>query len=215
MSLERSQLHPLMCLTQDGLPLSHLEQAEQLLMAGARWIQVRMKHVTSRERLHTAGLIASLCHQYEAICIINDHVDVASAVNAHGVHLGRLDGSWREARAAIGREMILGGTINNQDDARRAVRAQCLDYVGIGPWRYTTTKENLAPVLGREGVAELIAQLDGIPAWAIGGLRPEDLADVRASRAAGAAVSSALFRTGHIKDNFDAFQNAWKQAMPL
>jgi thiamine-phosphate pyrophosphorylase len=204
-----------MCLTQDGLPLSHLEQATLLLMAGARWIQVRMKRATSRERLHTAGLVASLCRQYGAVCIVNDHVNVAIAVNAHGVHLGKADGDWREARAAIGREMILGGTINNREDAQRAVRANCLDYVGIGPWRYTATKENLAPVLGRAGVADLVAQLDGIPAWAIGGITPDDLGGVRACRAAGAAVSSALFRAGHIKDNFDAFKTAWKQALAL
>jgi thiamine-phosphate pyrophosphorylase len=215
MPLDRSQLHPVMCLTQDGLPLSHLEQAVQLLAAGARWIQVRMKRATSGERLHTAGLIASLCRQYGAVCIINDDVDVAIAVDAHGVHLGKKDGSWREARAAIGQKMILGGTINNVEDAQRALQASCLDYVGVGPWRYTATKENLAPVLGRAGVAGLVAQLDGIPAWAIGGIDSGDVAEIHASGAVGVAVSSALYRAEQIKDNFDAFETAWRQALTL
>ena len=202
-----------MCLTQDGLEISHLEQATRLLISGARWIQVRMKRATSRERLHTAGLIASLCRQYDAICIVNDDIDVAIAANAHGVHLGRTDGLWSAARREMGREMIIGGTINNESDSRRAIRANCLDYVGIGPWRFTTTKENLSPVLGPRGVATLVAQLDGLPAWAIGGIVAGDLPAVRASGAVGAAVTSALYRDGRIQDNFQNLNTAWQQAL--
>ncbi|WP_175414893.1 thiamine phosphate synthase [Nibricoccus aquaticus] len=213
MPLEHRQLHPLMCLTQDGLAETHLEQATRLLIAGARWIQVRMKRGTPQERLTMAGMIAPLCRQYGAICIVNDSVDIAIAVNAHGVHLGKTDGLWSAARKEMGREMIIGGTINNEADARRAIRANCLDYVGIGPWRFTTTKENLSPVLGPTGVATLVAQLDGIPVWAIGGITAADLPEVRASGAVGAAVTSALYRDGRVQDNFHELNAAWKQAM--
>lgn len=215
MPLDPDHRHPLMCLTQDGLPSSHIEQASLLLIAGARWIQVRMKRANPQERLKTAGMIASLCRQYGAICIINDDVDVAIAANAHGVHLGKTDGYWREARSVMGRDMILGGTINNEEDARRAIRANCLDYVGIGPWRFTTTKENLSPVLGRQGVAALVAHLDGIPAWVIGGITIADLPDVRACGAAGAAVSSSLYADGRIRENFQRFTGAWQQALKI
>lgn len=213
MPLDPSQRHPLMCLTQDGLPLPHLEQATRLLIAGARWIQVRMKRGTPQERLTTAGMIASLCRQYGAVCIVNDSVDIAIAVNAHGVHLGKTDGLWSAARKAMGRDMIIGGTINDEKDARRAIRANCLDYVGIGPWRFTTTKENLSPVLGPKGVTALVAQLDGIPAWAIGGITAADLPEVRATGAAGAAMTSALYRDGRVVDNFQELNWAWKQAL--
>jgi len=202
-----------MCLTQDGLPLSHLEQATKLLIAGARWIQVRMKRGTPQERMTTAGMIACLCRQYGAICIVNDNVDIAIAVNAHGVHLGKTDGLWSAARKAMGPEMIIGGTINDEKDARRAIRANCLDYVGIGPWRFTATKENLSPVLGPKGVAVLVAQLDGIPAWAIGGITAADLPEVRASGAMGAAVTSTLYRDARVVDNFHELNGAWKQAL--
>jgi len=215
MPLNYAQRHPLMCLTQDGLPLSHLEQATKLLIAGARWIQVRMKNVSPRERMHTAGMIASLCRQYDAVCIVNDDVDVAIAVNAHGVHLGKTDGLWSTARKAMGRDMLIGGTINDEKDARRAIRANCLDYVGIGPWRFTTTKNNLAPVLGPKGVAALVAQLDGIPAWAIGGITAADLPEIRASGAVGAAVTSTLYRDGRVVDNFHELNAAWKQGIKL
>lgn len=213
MPLKREQLHPLMCLTQDGLTESHLEQATRLLIAGARWIQVRMKNVGSRERLETAVAVVAVCRDYGAVCIVNDDVALAVAAGAHGVHLGKLDGTWSEARNAIGRGMILGGTINNGDDAQRALAADCLDYAGIGPWRFTTTKQNLSPVLGPQGVAALVAQLDGIPAWAIGGITAADLPDVKASGAVGAAVTSALYRGGRVQDNFHELNAAWNQAL--
>ncbi len=215
MPLEREQLHPLMCLTQDGLPESHLEQATQLLIAGARWIQVRMKSAGARERLETAAAVAALCREYGAVCIVNDDAALAIAAGAHGAHVGKLDGTWEAAREAMGPGMILGGTINNGDDARRALAADCLDYVGIGPWRFTTTKENLSPVLGPAGVAALVALLDGIPAWAIGGITVADMPEVRASGAVGAAVTSALYRGGRVQDNFHELNAAWKQAMKI
>ena len=213
MPLERAQLYPLMCLTQDGLAETHLAQATSLLLAGARWIQVRMKTADTRERLATARAVAALCREHGAICIVNDDVALAIVAGAHGAHLGRLDGNWSEARAMLGPEMILGGTINNEEDARRAAAAGCLDYVGVGPWRFTQTKQNLAPVLGPRGVASLVAQLDGVPAWAIGGITAADLPEVRASGAVGVAVTSALYRGGRVRDNFQELNAAWSQAL--
>ena len=215
MRLKPDQRARVMCLTLDGLPISHLEQAVRLCMCGARWIQVRMKNAPPREMLHTATMIAAVCRRFDAVCIINDDVDFAIAARAHGVHLGKTDGSWREARKRLRRGMILGGTVNNRADADRAIRAGCLDYVGIGPWRATTTKKNAAPVLGPAGVAELVAALDGLPAWAIGGITAEDVPEARATGAAGVAVCSALYRGDHIADNFRAFSKAWEQAFNL
>lgn len=202
--------HPVMCLTQDALPVSHVEQARRLCAAGARWIQVRMKGVEDpREWIKVAGEIADICKAHGAICIVNDSVDVAMAAGAHGAHLNWRDTGWREARRYLGPKRILGGTVNNVADARRAALAGCLDYVGIGPWRFTTTKQKLAPVLGLTGVRRLVAQLDGLPAWAIGGIVAGDLPAVRATGAAGAAVSSALYRDGRIEKNYRAFAAAW------
>ena len=204
-----------MCLTQDGLALSHFEQARQLIAVGARWIQVRMKAATDVERYAAACAIASLCRKHEAICIVNDRVDIALTADADGVHLGRTDGNWRDVRARLRPGMILGGTVNTDDDAVRALEADCLDYVGVGPWRFTRTKERLAPVLGRAGVAALIARLDGIPAWAIGGIGRDDLPDVRATGAAGAAMSSAFHREGTVAENFNDLSEAWRHALEL
>lgn len=105
--------------------------------------------------------------------------------------------------------MMLGGTVNNAADADRAAAAGCLDYVGVGPLRFTGTKANLAPVLGLDGVGDLLRRLGGLPAWVIGGVEAPDLPSLYGIGAAGAAVSSALFRGGQVEDNFRSFQAAW------
>jgi len=201
--------YSVMCITQDGLALSHEDQAERLCEAGARWIQLRMKNAPPQHWVDTARAVVAICREHGAICIVNDSVDVAIAAAADGVHLGADDENWQEARRRLGRSLLLGGTVNNEGDARRAITASCLDYVGIGPWRQTATKKNLAPVLGPAGVRLLVAMVDGLPAWAIGGIEPVDLAEVRATGAMGVAVASGLFRGGRLETNFKTYAAAW------
>lgn len=210
MALTATQLHPIMCITQDHLPISHVEQAKRLCGAGAKWIQLRMKQADRAEWLSTAADVVAVCRAHDAICIINDSIKVAMASGADGVHLGRNDGSWCDARQQLGPRRILGGTINSTEDAHYAASADCLDYVGVGPWRFTANKKNLAPILGADGIRSLIRQLDGLPAWAIGGIEADDLAAVRAVGASGAAVSSILFRGGNIEKNYRALVAAWE-----
>lgn len=209
MALTATQLHPIMCLTQDNLPWSHVEQAKRLCGAGARWIQLRMKNAPRTEWLTTAADVVAICREHGAICVINDSVEVALASGADGVHLGRTDASWRGARERLGPRRILGGTVNNTADAHIVAMSDCLDYVGIGPWRFTANKQNLAPILGPDGVRALVQQLDGLPAWAIGGIEADDLPAVRATGATGAAVSSVLFRGGRSEENYRALAAAW------
>ncbi len=201
--------HPIMCLTQDGLALTHLEQATRLCTAGARWIQLRMKNPDRENWLATARSLAALCHAHGAIFIINDSVDVALDSGADGVHLGSLDLDWTEAREKLGPNRLLGGTINNSDDVARARMSGCLDYAGVGPWRFTSNKKNLAPVLGEPGVRALMAELGAIPAWVIGGIEVADLPAVWGAGGAGVAVSSALYLQNNVEDNFRTLQAAW------
>lgn len=210
MPLELAKQFPVMCLTQDGLLLSHQEQARRLCEAGARWIQLRMKHAARDVWMKTACEVVAICHAHGAVCIINDDIEIALASDADGVHLGKLDRDWREARQQLGPDKIMGGTVNNSSDAARALEANCLDYVGVGPWRFTANKKNLAPVLGPDGIRALVAQLDGLPAWAIGGIEASDLPTVRATGAIGAAVSSALFRNGSVEEDFRSLLAAWE-----
>lgn len=210
MPLDSRQFFPVMCLTQDRLPLSHVEQAERLCAAGARWIQLRMKEAEPAVWLATARQVVAVCRAHGALCLVNDSVDIALAAEADGVHLGRLDSDWRGARLRLGPQRILGGTVNDAADAGRALVAQCLDYAGVGPLRFTANKKNLAPVLGLGGVRKLIELLADLPAWVIGGVEAADLPALRAAGAAGAAVSGALFRDGRIEENFRTLLAAWE-----
>jgi thiamine-phosphate pyrophosphorylase len=201
-----------MCLTQDGLGLSHAEQAERLCAAGARWIQLRMKGANPSQWRAQAQASVAACRRHGAVLIVNDSVEVAVASGADGVHLGAADPDWRGARERLGPAGIIGGTVNDRAGARRAAAAGCLDYAGVGPLRFTRTKERLAPVLGLEGVRRLVALLGDLPAWVIGGVEPADLADLRAAGAAGAAVASGLHRDGRIAGNLHLYLEAWSRA---
>jgi thiamine-phosphate pyrophosphorylase len=209
MPLDSAQRPPVMCLTHDGLPLSPVAQAEQLCAAGARWIQLRMKSAAPEAWLSTARAVVAVCRAHEARCIINDSVAIALAAGADGVHLGSSDLAWRAARNQLGPRKILGGTVNNLADATRARAAGCLDYVGIGPLRFTATKQKLAPVLGLAGITALLPTLGELPAWAIGGVQPGDLPALRHAGVAGVAVSSSLFSNHSVSANYAAFATAW------
>lgn len=209
MPLDAEYFPSVMALTQDGLELSHAAQARALVDAGARWIQLRMKSAAPDTWLATAREVVAICHEGGALCTINDSVDIALATDADGVHLGSLDEAWLSARERLGPEKLLGGTVNNAVDAGRAAASQVLDYVGIGPLRFTSTKQKLAPVLGEAGIAVLLPLLEGLPAWAIGGVLPADLPALRRAGLAGVAVSSSLYANQRVAANHAAFVEAW------
>ena len=174
-------------------------------------MQFRHKGDTLENWTRLARDVVEVCRSFGAVCIVNDSVDVALASGADGVHLGKNDESWSAARARLGRSLLLGGTVNCEADAARAIKEGCLDYVGVWPLRFTTTKENLSPVLGLEGIRLLVAMMDGLPAWVIGGVVPADLPDLRLAGAAGVAVSSGLFRGGSVTENLREYELAWKE----
>ncbi len=212
MALDPSRRFPLMAITQDGVALGHAEQVRRLAAAGVRWIQLRMKDAPRDAWLAAARESVAHCRAHGAILIVNDSVEIALESGAAGVHLGRLDLEWREARRRLGPGPILGGTVNYDADAQRAVAAGCLDYVGVGPLRFTRTKKELAPLRGFDGIRSLVGQLGGIPAWAIGGVEVADVAPLRALGVAGTAVCSALLRDDRIDQNVRAFLEAWPAA---
>ena len=118
-------------------------------------------------------------------------------MDADGVHLGKEDMAIVEARRILGSNKIIGLTCNTMEDVRRAY-AEGADYVGIGPYRYTETKQRLAPVLGLEGYKAIAAcmQTEGIrlPAFAIGGIEDADIPLIRDCGIGGIAVSGSLIR---------------------
>lgn len=168
---------------------------EKVLQGGCRWVQLRMKDATLPQIMQQGRVVAGLCRSYGATFILDDHVELVEALGADGVHLGKNDMPVREARALLGPGKIIGATANSFDDIKRAVDDGA-DYIGLGPFRFTTTKAKLSPVLGLEGYADIMqkCRCEGIniPIVAIGGILADDMASIMATGVSGVAVSGAI-----------------------
>jgi len=175
--------------------LSHIDSIRLALDAGCRWIQLRVKNRPEEEVLPLAWEATRLCDSFGAKLIINDFPRVAFAVEAHGLHLGLTDMPVPEARALVGEQMVIGGTANTWDDMLRRID-EGADYIGLGPFRFTNTKQNLSPILGIEGYCTLMRQMlaagHSTPIIAIGGITPGDITRLRAAGLHGVAMSGAL-----------------------
>lgn len=174
---------------------SYVEGAYLALQGGCRWIQLRMKE-SSREELLTVGrVVRGLCTRYAATFIIDDHVELVRELGADGVHLGLKDMPIVEARRILGSKAIIGGTANTFEDILLHYKSGA-NYIGCGPYRFTTTKKNLAPTLGLEGYQKLFEQMQmadiHLPIIAIGGIQQEDVATLIRAGASGIAISGTI-----------------------
>ena len=175
--------------------IGYAEGAKMALEGGCKWIQLRMKDATDDEVRSVAAEIQPLCKQKEAIFLLDDRVELVRELHADGVHLGKNDMPVDEARRVLGEEFIIGGTANTFEDIER-LASQGADYIGCGPFRFTTTKKNLAPVLGIEGYRDIIENMRragiDIPVVAIGGITASDIDDILATGVKGIAVSGSV-----------------------
>lgn len=176
---------------------SYLDSIQLALEGGCRWIQLRMKDATDDEVRPIAIEAQKLCRAYGATFIIDDRVALVRELGADGVHLGKNDMPIREARQILGPDYIIGGTANTFEDAKAHYEATA-DYIGCGPFRFTTTKKKLAPVLGLEGYRDIINKLRAaninIPVVAIGGITQADIPAILQTGITGIALSGTVLR---------------------
>ena len=176
---------------------SYLDSIQLALEGGCRWIQLRMKDATDDEVRPIAVEAQKLCRAYGAKFIIDDRVALVRELGADGVHLGKNDMPIREARQILGPDFIIGGTANTFEDAKAHYEASA-DYIGCGPFRFTTTKKKLAPVLGLDGYRHIIQQLRAaninIPIVAIGGITKDDIPAILQTGITGIALSGTVLR---------------------
>jgi thiamine-phosphate pyrophosphorylase len=195
----------------DDAPTDHLQQVESACQAGIRWIQLRMKQASDEEVREIALAAKGICAAFDCTLIINDRVAVAAAVDADGVHLGKEDMTVSEARRLLGKDKIIGGTANVAEDIEEHYR-QGADYIGLGPYRYTTTKKKLSPILGLEGYRQIMNRLRQeqihIPIIAIGGIGVEDVAPLLDAGLAGVAFSGVLVHAEDPKGLVEALTKA-------
>lgn len=174
---------------------AYLESVELALRGGCRQIQLRMKDVVKEVVERTAFEAKAMCDSFEAALYIDDYVDICQEVGARGVHLGKLDMPPGRARALLGHSVIIGGTANSFADIV-SLHAQGVNYIGLGPFRFTETKKNLAPTLGLDGYARIIEQCqkEGIPLpiCAIGGVTCSDIPSLLEAGVSSIAMSSSI-----------------------
>lgn len=170
-------------------------QATAALQGGCRWIQLRWKDAPEDALVDAALKLRRLCDSAGAALILDDHVELVRRTAADGVHLGRNDMPVDEARRILGPGCIIGATANTHSDIMAAARAGA-DYIGYGPFRFTTTKKNLSPVLGLDGYRAAVAYCReagiSLPIVAIGGITPDDIEAIMRTGVNGIAMSGAI-----------------------
>lgn len=177
--------------------ISYLDSIRLALDGGCRWIQLRMKDATDEEMLPVALDAQRLCREAGATFIIDDHVALVKQIGADGVHLGKMDMPIAEARKFLGEDFIIGGTANTYADVKAHYESGA-NYIGCGPFRFTTTKKKLSPVLGLEGYRNIVSQMRDagidLPIVAIGGITAEDIPAIMQTGVTGIALSGTVLR---------------------
>lgn len=178
------------------------EQIKGVIAGGCRWVQIRMKDASDEEIAKTVEEIKPLCIETETFLILNDRVELAKTLDVGGVHLGKMDMLPSKARMILGPAAVIGVTANTFEDIR-SVKSLDIDYIGIGPFAYTETKKNLAPVLGLEGIRELCTKMlneeININHVAVGGISLEDVVPLMLAGSNGIAVSGAIAKASDIE----------------
>lgn len=179
---------------------NYLDGVRIALEGGCRWIQLRMKDASEEEVLKTAESTRKLCRQYDAVFLLDDYVELVERSGADGVHLGKDDMPIDEARRLLGKDKIIGGTANTFEDVKRIYSAGA-DYIGCGPFRFTTTKKKLSPILGLDAYNRIIKQMNAyginIPVIAIGGILLQDVSDIMQTGVSGVAISGAILNANN------------------
>lgn len=172
-----------------------IAQVQAVLAGGCKWIQLRMKNASRDEIIETAKALKPICAEDEAILVIDDHVDIAKELELDGVHLGKYDMNVKDAREILGEKFIIGATANTLDDVMSFSPVD-VDYIGLGPYKFTTTKANLSPIIELDSYANIVKVAANskreIPIVAIGGIEHSDIERIMSTGVDGVAVSGAL-----------------------
>lgn len=175
--------------------VSLCEQIEEVCRGGMRWVQLRMKNADVATLLQEGQWAKEICRHYNALLIINDNVEVARQLQADGVHLGKEDMNPLEARKILGPGKIIGATCNTWEDILLRQK-QGVDYIGLGPYAYTRTKEKLSPLLGLAGYTILLGKMREagitLPVFAIGGITEGDIPALMQTGIQGIALSGLI-----------------------
>ncbi len=195
-------------ISQGESPKAHIEHIQKACTSGAELVQLRLKNCSEKKLLKLATQAREITSHFQTRLIINDHYRIAKAVKADGVHLGKTDTCPLDARKTLYSWQIIGGTANTLDDCQTLIKKD-VDYIGLGPFKFTDTKANLSPVLGLNGYTALIDALNTkTPILAIGGITLEDVPAILKTGISGIAVSGAITQDFNRIHTFNQLLNA-------
>ena len=196
----KEKLKGLYAITDDHLiPEEHFSQAvESALQGGAKIIQYRDKSSNQQKRLQQASTLNALCKQYQALCIINDDIELTKAVNADGVHLGKDDALITLARQQLGENAIIGISCYNDLNLAIAAEKNSADYVAFGAMFSSSTKPEA--INADMALIPEAKQTLSIPVCAIGGITDSNIQQLIQQGVDMTAVINSLFSAGNIKD---------------
>ena len=180
-----------------------IETVEQALMGGMKVLQYRDKSLDSGKRLRQAGALKVLCHQYQAMLIINDDVELALDVEADGVHLGQQDESLAYARERLGDYAIIGISCENSLEKAKAAVEQGANYIAFGKFFPSRTKPD-----AKNAELSILAdarEMFDLPIVAIGGITMDNASGVISAGADMVAVVNNLFAAQNIRDRAQSF----------
>ena len=184
--------------------------AEQACKGGVDWIQLRLKNISYDDYRATALEVQAVCKKYKATFIINDNVKLALDLNADGVHVGKEDPLLPDdVEEMLKRNYIIGCTANSIEDFIH-LSGKPVDYIGLGPFRFTNTKQNLSPVLGIEGYQRIFSEIKERamkvpPVIGIGGITEKDVTALLATGLHGIAVSGSITHAVNVTETAKEF----------
>lgn len=176
---------------------SLVEVVESALQGGVRMVQLREKDLSGKELFNIARELRSLTNQYNAKLLINDRIDIALAVSADGVHLGRKSISVQDARKAFEMPSLIGVSTHSLEEALQA-KSDGADFITFGPIYYTPSKTIYGAPVGVDKLREAAEEVD-IPVYALGGVKRDNIKEVLSSGAYGVAMISAIMVADDVK----------------
>lgn len=172
------------------------DDLEKAILGGVTIIQLREKNLTNEEFINIAKDVKKLCQKYDIPLIINDNLEVALAVDSDGIHIGQDDLPVNFVRDKIGPNKILGVSVHNLNEAKKA-ESDGADYLGVGAVFSTTTKNDASNVTSKE-LLDITTNVD-LPVVAIGGINQNNCLQLKGSKINGIAVVSAIMAAANIK----------------
>tara|TARA_R110000787_G_scaffold108621_1_gene217004 strand:+ start:283 stop:927 length:645 start_codon:yes stop_codon:yes gene_type:complete len=179
-------------ISQGSTPIEHLENIQKACASGAELVQLRLKNVSEKNVLKLAAEAREMTSYFQTRLIINDYYKIARAVKADGVHFEKSDTSLIIPRRHLYTWQIIGVTANTLQDCETLI-SNVVDYIGLGPFRNNTTKDNLSPALGLNGFTAITEALKTeTPIIGFGGITTKDVADILKTSIPGIAVSDEI-----------------------